>query len=71
MELSNNSSGQDTNNCPPADRGTGNGGWGGGGGGGEVMTALVDEEIIREVITGIIGMTTTTRKVSSLVESQQ
>ena len=65
MELSNNSSGQDTNNCPPADRGTGNGGWG------EVMTALVDEEIIREVITGIIGMTTTTRKVSSLVESQQ
>ena len=30
MESSNNSNGQDTNNCPPADRGTGNGGWGGG-----------------------------------------
>ena len=71
MESSNNSNGQETNDCPPADRGAGNVGWGGGGGGGGAMTALVDEEIVTEVIIGIIGMTTTTRKVSSLVESRQ
>ena len=39
MELPSNSSGQDTNNRPPAGRGTGSGG-------GEVVTTLADEEIV-------------------------
>ena len=69
MEPTNNSNAQDTNNRPPAHHGAGNGGRGGGGGG-EVATALVDKGIVGEII-GTMGMTTTTREVSSVVESQQ
>ena len=74
MESSNNSSGQDANNCPPADRGSGNGGRGGGGGrgeGGGLVKTVVDMEIVKEVIIGITTMKTTTGEISSLVENQQ
>ena len=38
---------------------------------GVVVTTLVDEEIVGEVTTGIIGMTITTRRVRSLVASRR
>ena len=65
MESSSNTTGQDTNNRPPADCGTGSGGWG------EVVTTLADEEIVAEVTTRKIGMTITTRRVRSLVASRR
>ena len=65
MESSNNSSGQDTNNRPSADCGSGNGGRG------ELVKTMVDVEIVEEVITGITATKTTTGEISSLVENQQ
>ena len=68
MESSNNSNSQDASNRPPADRGSGNGGRGAGrdnfGGQGNRRRG-------KEEITGRIAMTTTTRKVCSLVESRR
>ena len=36
----------------------------------QLMTAIVDAEIVEEVITGITAMTITTGEISSLVESR-
>ena len=39
--------------------------------GAELVTPIVDGEIVEEVITGITAMKTATGEISSLVESQQ
>ena len=64
MEPTNSPNTHDANNRPPAHHGTGRGGRGG-----EVVTALVDEGIVRET-TGTIGMMKTTRGVNSVGASR-